>query len=147
MSFWSPRPLALAGLLAGCGLFTEPDQDVVPARIIREERAAPITLPGTVSRGAQFSVTVTTLEGGCVRRAARTDVTTSGLLAEITPYNVRYVSVICTSDPVAIPHTARIRFTEPGTATVRIRGVRDLSGFERQEPIEWVTLERQVVVQ
>jgi hypothetical protein len=67
------------------------------------------------------------------------------LLAEITPYNFRQRADFCTSDPVAIPHTARIRFTGTGLATVRIRGV--THRFQGPlEALEWVTLEFPVVV-
>jgi hypothetical protein len=134
--------LALAGAVSACDLLTEPTE-VVPGRIVQQEDTARLELPDTVARGVLFTVTVTTLEGGCVRRAARTDVVMTDLLAEITPYNVRTRSAVCTSDPVAIPHTARIRFTGTGLATVRIRGV---SNRGEPDQLEWVTLERQVVV-
>jgi hypothetical protein len=136
--------LSLTCAVSACDLFTEPTA-VVPGRIIDDEVAAPIQLPETVTPGTTFEVTVTTLEGGCTRLAARTEVDVTDLLAEITPYNLRRLSGVCTSDPVAIPHRARIRFTQVGTATVRIRGVsNDL--YDEATPREWVTLERQVVV-
>jgi hypothetical protein len=134
--------LALAGVASACGLLTEPTE-VVPGLIVYQEDTARIDLPDTVARGSLFSVTVTTLEGGCIRRAARTDVVVTDLLAEITPYNVRERWDFCTSDPVAIPHTARIRFTGTGLATVRIRGASN--PWQRERP-EWVTLELPVVV-
>jgi hypothetical protein len=138
--------LALTGVASACDLLTEPTE-VVPGRIVQQEDTARIDLPDTVARGALFSVTVTTLEGGCVRRAARTEVVTTDLLAEITPYNVLVRSEFCTSDPVGIPHTARIRFTGTGLATVRIRGVSNQVRFEGQpELLDWVTLELPVVV-
>ena len=89
---------------------------------------AQVVVPDTVARGAAFPVRVTTYGGGCIRKGSvETDI--EGLRAMVTPYNERIrsgwpVRIDCTDDLAFYTHTATLRFTRAGVATVVIQGLR-----------------------
>jgi hypothetical protein len=116
----------------------------VPARLVLQADTARVELPDTVERGRPFTVTVTTFAGGCRRESAGTEVSVSGMRAEVRPYHSLVRSPVCTDDLLYMPHTARIRFDRPGIAIVRITGTRNRVDFG--DPPEPITIERRVVV-
>jgi hypothetical protein len=105
---------------------------------------ARVEVPDTVDRGRPFVVTVTTFAGGCRRESAGTEVAVSGMRAEVRPYHYLRRSAVCTDDLLFIPHTAQLRFDQPGIATVRVTGTRSRVDFG--DPPEPITIERRVVV-
>jgi hypothetical protein len=128
--------------LAGCA--SADPRERVPARLVLLDETAEVHAPESVRRGEPFTVTVVTIAGGCRRESAGTGVAVEGMEATITPYHFLRRAEACTDDLLYLPHEVELRFDEPGTATLRIRGVRNRLDFER-EP-EWVTLERSVEV-
>jgi hypothetical protein len=148
------RWLPLATLLTSfsCQLGTEP-YELVPAALILEEEGPgsgalpPVLLPAEVMRGETFTVTIHSLEGGCVRRADRAAVSVVGRNVEISPFNRqrRGRNLICPSDLLVITHTVSVRIHETGQATVRIHGRRDTYGPGGRTSVP-VTLERQILV-
>jgi hypothetical protein len=130
---------ALAACTHGVGR-----RERVPARLVLQADTAKVELPDTVDRGRPFNVTVTTFAGGCRQENAGTEVSVSGMQAEVRPYHYLRRSAVCTDDLLFIPHTAQLRFDGPGIATVRITGTRNRIDFG--DPPEPVTLEQRVVV-
>lgn len=116
----------------------------VPARLVLQADTARVEVPDTVERGRAFTVTVTAFAGGCRQESAGTDASVDGLRAEVRPYHYLRRSAACTDDLLLIPHTVRIRFDQPGTATVRVMGTRNRLDFG--EPPEPISIERRVVV-
>jgi len=145
-----PTTLLLVLLaLGGCAL--TPGRTVeVPGQIMTigspPRDTAEVAIPSQVSGGEGFEVTVLTFGGGCIRDPSRTRTVVAplGLTAEITPYDRRTVSRVCTSDLLYLEHTAELRFEAPGTAVVTIRGAANDLQFGG-EP-EWATLEYTVEV-
>lgn len=113
----------VAVLLAGCELVT----GVGEARfmgLIGFPDDLEIDVPATVRAGEDFTVTVRTLGAdGCWRRD-RTEVSVSGLVATVTPWDVdrRHRETACTLATVEITHTATVRFEQTGEGRVDIRG-------------------------
>jgi hypothetical protein len=138
------RVLAVAAL-AGCTIIT--------GNGVRRERqlgwiklhndAVVVAVPSTVARGVDFDVTVRTYGGGCVDQGD-TEVTLSGADAEVRPFDIFVVEMPggygCTDILKLFTHRATLRFTQAGTATVRIRGRAEPGG-------EIIVVERQVSVQ
>jgi hypothetical protein len=102
-----------------------------------------VEVPGIVSRGVDFDVTVRTYGGGCVDQGD-TEVTLSGAEAEVRPFDIFVVEMpdnyACTDILKRFTHRATLRFTQAGAATVRIRGRAAPDG-------EVIVVERQVTVQ
>ncbi len=80
-----------------------------------------ITVPDTVVAGRSFSVSVRTYGGGCVGQED-TEVWSTGLSIDITPYDVHSGARICTDILKAFDHTATLTVMEPGTAQIRFHG-------------------------
>lgn len=101
-----------------------------------------IEVPGTVARGQQFQVEVTTYGSGCTSKG-ETEVRIQGLSAVITPYAFEKSGgrkVVCPDILNAFRHVATVRFEQPGTARVVVQGRQQPSG-------EVIAAERTVVVQ
>ena len=81
-----------------------------------------IVAPDTVVRGAAFEVSFTTYGGGCTRSVARTDLTISGAVAEIRPYDTTVGGSTCTADLLFLRHVARVQAATAGTFTIRVIG-------------------------
>ena len=150
--------LLTAVLLSGCTSSTGPDGgDLV--REVREHPDGTVTelrigaiehygdpvrveVPESVQRNQDFTVKVTTYGGGCITKGT-TEVKVEGRLALITPYDWVVTRLppnwACTLDLRLLEHTATLRFSEPGTAQIQIRG--------RKAPSdETVTVKRSVQV-
>jgi hypothetical protein len=116
----------------------------VPARLLLGNDTAQIALPTTVNRGQSFTVTVTTFAGGCRQRSAGTEASVRGSLAVVRPYHLLQRSGACTDDLLRIPHTAQLRFDQPGTATVQFSGAANRLDFG--EELRPVTIQRVIRV-
>ena len=130
-------PLGLALLAAGCGSLLGPDEKRVIG-IIGD--GSSIEVPTTVQAGQDFTVTIQTgWRNGCARKD-KTDVQAQGMSATVTPYDRVTEGATCTQAPQQFTHTATLRFSQPGTAKVRIRG-----RASRDSQVQ--TVERTVTVQ
>jgi hypothetical protein len=134
-------PLALLLAAAACGgrSPTEPGSRRVVVIIDNGGTGiAPLVMPDTVHVGVPFLVTVTTFGGAC-DHADGSDVSTSGLFADVTPYDLLPPpETICIAVLRASPRSIELTFAAPGTGVVRIHGRRFGGGD--------VTLQRGVVV-
>ena len=101
-----------------------------------------VEVPDAVMRGADFEVTIRTYGGGCIAQGD-TEVTVLASAAEVRPFDIFVTGTphdsVCTDDLRLYLHRARMRFAQPGVATVRMRG-RDAPGGEV------IVVERQVTV-
>lgn len=140
------RIAALLGglLLAGCAQPLGLVRERVPAQLVLGGDTAEVSMPDTVMRGQSFDVTVVTFAGGCRRESAGAELSAGPQRAVITPYHHRTRASACPDDLLFLPHTVRLRFDEPGTARVEIRGTSN--DADLGERVTWVTLERRVVV-
>lgn len=111
--------------------------------VLAQPPLALLTLPDTVTVGTVISANVATVGSSSCTRPAGIAVAGAGtLLQTLTPRDsVATGHVACTDDLAMRPHPVQLRFDEPGTATIRIRGYLD---FQRAgEP---GIVERRVVV-
>jgi len=115
----------------------------VPARLGSDTTR--IILPDTVRRGSEFTMTVWTFGGGCIRELAPSDVSVHGLRARVTLYHVRRQGAICLGDLIEFRQTVQLRFGKSGVATIAVRGVSNGLDFGDAKP-QWVVLERHIVV-
>src|SRR5207245_5747511 len=98
---------------------------------------APLVVPDTVYVAVPFLATVTTFGGACDHPDG-SDVSTRGLLADVTPYDLLPPpETICIALLRASPRSIALTFTAPGTGVVRLHG-RSFGGGD-------VTLQRVVV--
>ena len=84
-----------------------------------------IFAPDTVRADETFIVTVQTFGDGCVE-AADMEVAVMGNLAVLTPYDLVSIpggNEACPSILRRPEHTAQITFKEPGSATLRVKGM------------------------
>lgn len=85
---------------------------------------APVVMPDTVYVGVPFLATVTTFGGACDHPDG-SDVSTSGLLADVTPYVLLPPpGTSCIDVLRASPQSTRVTFAAPGTGVVRVHGRR-----------------------
>ena len=122
--------LLAAGLVAGCDALSPSDSDDdlarQPAILAFGEDDAEIALPDTVAVGAPAALVVTTQGGGCIRQG-ETEVEAAPRAADVRVYDYfprPSSELVCTADIRALAHEATLRFTQPGTATVRVHGRR-----------------------
>lgn len=127
------EPFVLVGLISilsvSCGSVFGPEGTDIIGVILYEENGPPadIQVPDTVDAGEPFTMTVTTydhaLPDACIVEGDRTDVTSEGMQAVVTPYD-RSVPVGdgCPLELWHNAHTTELRFDSPGRATVLIRG-------------------------
>lgn len=143
--------------LFACSSATAPDADSsadtreLANGVVQERRVGTIShyadpvrieVPESVARGESFVVKVTTYGGGCIAKGD-TDVQTEGLDVRVTPYDWETVrmppNTVCTMELRLYQHTATLRFDQPGTARITIRGREKPSG-------QVLTVERKVTV-
>jgi hypothetical protein len=120
--------------------------DTVPARLIdaRGDTAA-LSVPDTVRRGQEFTVTVTAFAGGCIREPGQNRVRIHGLVADVTLLYVRRVGGnVCTSDEILFRQTILVRFDTAGIGRIRFHGAANRLDFGAQP--QCVVIERTVVV-
>ncbi len=85
-----------------------------------------LTAPATVQANTEFEITIMTFGGGC-ERAGDSAVLRADASAAVMVYDFTTAShpeVVCTTVLNRLPHTARLRFTKPGTAIIRVWGRR-----------------------
>lgn len=134
ISFIRPAlALLAAGLVAGCDALSPSDSDDElerqPAILAFGEDDAEIALPDTVAVGAPAALVVTTQGGGCIRQG-ETEVEAAPRAADVRVYDYfprPSSDRVCTLDLRGLRHEATLRFTQPGTATVRVHGRRQPS--------------------
>lgn len=114
---------SLLAAAAGCDSFLGPGGQRAVGIIEGLEDGAPrIEVPATVGAGQDFTVAVHTLwHNGCARKG-ETAVEYDGASATVTPYDVVTEGEVCTQAVQQFTHTATLRFSQPGTARVHVRG-------------------------
>ncbi|MBW3655143.1 MAG: hypothetical protein KY444_03495 [Gemmatimonadetes bacterium] len=130
-------PLGFALLVAGCGsIFGSDGKRVIG--VIGD--GSGIEVPATVQAGQDFTVTIqTSWPNGCAHEDG-TEVQQGAASATVTPYDHVSEGGTCTHAPQRFTHVATLRFSQPGTAVVKIRG--------RPSPNEGAqTIQRIVTVQ
>ncbi len=86
--------------------------------------SAPLVGPDTVHVGVPFPVSFTTFGGACDQPDG-SDITTSGLFADVTPYDVLPPpEAVCIALLRASPRSTVVTFTDPGDGVVRVHGRR-----------------------
>lgn len=86
------------------------------------ETSSTLQMPASVQRGVAFTATVTTTGSSSCTRADGAEVTVSGLLAEVTPYDRKAIGSLCTTDVAQFPRPVTLRFDQAGDAVVRVQG-------------------------
>jgi hypothetical protein len=111
-------------LLAACSEITHAGErrpGVIESRYLT---VPALVAPDSVTAGAPFDITVTTLgSSGCWQPDA-SEVVATGNELRVTPFD-RVLHVYCTQALVAVPRTVQVRLDHPGTAWVRLQGVHD----------------------
>ena len=157
---WALASLAACGVAVGQGpvaaetpqptaLPTGAAEALVPGIIdFHADRTAEVLeAPASVRAGAEFQITITTFGGGC-ERAGDTAVLLAEASAAVMVYDITTATqpdVACTAVLKRLPHTATLRFTQPGEALIRIWGRR--VGPETPPDGVPVVLEHRVMVQ
>ena len=126
------RPLValLAGVaaVASCTATAPNEAETVhgPALLVFYGDTTTVIMPASVQVGEPASVKVTAFGGGCIGDG-ETDVTVSGLEAEVQPYRNERVRLPpntgCTMELRLYTHTAVLTFAHPGEAQVRVVGL------------------------
>jgi len=129
---------------AACGFITGGEYRTEPAVIIFYGDTAAITAPDTVARGEDVAVRIRTFGGGCTRETVRADVSVTGSLAEIKPFNRTRNANACTADLLNLEHSVRVRFDVSGPAVLRVIG--EQSGISTGGGNWPAVLERTLVV-
>ena len=131
--------VVLASAAVGCRSTAEPGSRRVVGVIDNGGTGfAPLVVPDTVYARVPFLATVTTFGSACDHPDG-SDVSTSGLLADVTPYDLLPPpETICIALLRASPRSIALTFAAPGTGVVRLHG-RSFSGGA-------LTLQRVVVV-
>jgi hypothetical protein len=102
-----------------------------------------ITIAAT---GRTVVVEVTTYGGGCHSRG-ETEVSRTGMTAEIVPYDYTAPpGTPCTMQLLSFRHTAAIEFDQAGTATIRVRGIDGSSRSAQDVGGTEIVVERKVVL-
>src|ERR1043166_2423034 len=115
----------LAAVAVGCRSPAEQTSRRVVAAIENGGTGtAPVVLPDTVRVGVPFLVTVTTFGGACDHPDGA-EISTSGLFADLTPYDLLPPpETICIAILRASPRSMELTLAVPGTGVVRVHGRR-----------------------
>lgn len=125
--------LRLAGCAAilalpACSALTDPDDNATRRPGILEFylEAPVVSLPAEVRAGQRFTVTVTTHSPSSCTDKGDTRRSVSGLTAEVRPFDIHYSGegISCADMASLLTHEAELVFSLPGTATVRVHGIR-----------------------
>ena len=132
--------LGLLVLLVGCNPIFGPDERREIGIIQGLGTDAPaIQLPATVEAGQEFTVTIgTTWSDLCARRGT-VEILSDGRDVVLTPYDYVTEGAICGQMVQGFTHTATLRLTSAGGATILIRGRTGPRG-------EVVAVEREIIV-
>ncbi|MBW3573106.1 MAG: hypothetical protein KY467_18575 [Gemmatimonadetes bacterium] len=114
--------VSAAALLAGCSVLGPDGGERLGVIQILPSSPAEVSVPQNAQRGEAFTVTVITHGGGCLSKGP-TRVRTTGATAEVRPYDVHSGANVCPADIQLYQHTATLRFSDPGTATVHFVGI------------------------
>lgn len=136
-------PAIAAACAAGPAENVAEERRIGIVRLYETTAAAPLVAPDTVEAGVDFPVTVTTLGGGC-ERGGETESEVRGGVATVTPYDYTHLHAACPDILRTFVHTASVRFTVPGEATVRAQGRR--VGIDTPRAGVLATVEKRVVV-
>jgi hypothetical protein len=136
--------LAAAAIgLAGCNLLTtDAASGVSPALLVAGADTAVISAPDTVDHGVNFTVTVSTLGGGCTREADRTEAASDAQTLQIYPFD-RWSAESCPNDAILIPHSITVKLDTPGLRTLSIIGREAVPGTNSTT---YVTLDQELFV-
>jgi hypothetical protein len=99
-----------------------------------------------VASGRTVLVEVTTYGGGCHSKG-ETEVSRSGMTADVVPYDYTAPpGTVCTQPLLSFRHTAAIEFDRAGTATIRVRGVDRRTKSAQNMTGSEIVVERTVVL-
>jgi hypothetical protein len=121
----------VAGALAWIGLSgcSEPDWvPVIGAVNLGAERTITLSAPARVTAATRFIVTFSTFGSSNCTRADRTELTTTGNLARLVPYDEEPEpgsGVSCFRDAAQFVHSHAVEFDAPGAGTLRVVGYFD----------------------
>lgn len=122
--------LALLALAtAACPSAFGPDRERRPAVIeLSPGDPVKVVVPATVTAGTPFEVRVTTYGGGCHGRGP-TEVSVSGSVALVEPFQLVPADddLVCTMELRIEENVGTVRFDQPGTARVVVRGYSSVS--------------------
>jgi hypothetical protein len=94
-----------------------------PALVIFYGDTSRVAAPDTVARGTSFGVSFTTYGGGCTRAISHTDVTITGNVAVIRPYDrTDDGPFACPDILLLLTHSAQLNVDAPGSFTIRVIG-------------------------
>jgi len=127
---------ALAVFTAACGI-TGPDSVRRPGVVAYGSEPAYVVAPDTVEIGVKFVLLVRTYGGGCVEKGD-TEVTVSGGVIEVRPYDIDTNYATCAGLLLHFSHEAAASVESPGDVLLRVYGREEPSGA-------MVVLERQLV--
>ena len=146
--YWLPAAFSI--VMTSCDLAIDPDDGWKQILgIIDPETDGYVSVPDTVSAGTSFDVTFRTIGSGCVRGGGTIVVAQSANSAVVEPQD--FVPDpppdACNDILNTFPHRATLRFDQPGSASVRVRGLLNWP-FNRPDTVklDTVTIERIVVV-
>ena len=111
-------------LLGACSILTGPERRRVIGVIDPESGLVSLRAPDTAAARTPFEVTVTTYGSSTCTRADGAEVSVTGVIAEIVPYDFERVEGTCTADLAPFPRDVALRFDTAGEAVVRVRGRR-----------------------
>jgi hypothetical protein len=125
--------------LVGCTSITGPGKDREVGILEFYGDPIMVELPGEATAGQAFMVMVRTYGAdGCVSQG-EVKTTVDGLRATVTPYDFRSRRSVCPDILGLFDHVATLRFDEPGTAEITVRGRQMPGGTE-------ITIERTVTI-
>lgn len=111
-----------------------------PSYVAYTGAAPEVSVPSTVRAGEDLQVQIRTYGGGCNEKGGD-EVRVDGLTALVLPWDFDRSTpeTPCQDMLRTFDHAATVRFGQPGTATVRVRG-RRLPGDEPVEVVRTVTV-------
>jgi hypothetical protein len=139
------RSLGVVLLAVAVTTCSEPDWVTTVGTLnVNPDRAAAVTMPALVTAGSRFVVTVQTLGSSNCTRVERTDLTLTGNLARVVPYDQVPAGgeTSCFRDLMTFPHSQDVQFDAVGPATVRVVG---LFGQSAQAVLDSIDVDIQVV--
>lgn len=116
--------LGMAVLAAGCSVVDSSGYSRELAYIEFAGSPVKIVLPATARVEEPFTVAVTTYGDGCTQRGD-TQVSVSGAVAELRPFDLYDEEGDCPRILNDFVHEAEVIFEQPGTATLRVHGRTD----------------------
>jgi hypothetical protein len=115
-------PVLAALSFLGC---SEPDWATTLGMLnpAAEDRSVSLDRPTHLTANAPFLVTVRTFGSSNCTRAERMDLSVTGSVVRLTPYDeLAQDGATCFRDLAPFPHSRTVQFGEPGPATLRLVG-------------------------